>query len=370
MTQSEFGGAQHFIYRLVTNLDLNKYDILIAAGPEGNDANGLLFTLKKNGFKTHCLKFLRRGINPLFDFKLGLIEIYILIKKIKPDILFLCSSKAGAMGSLVGRLAKAPKIIYRLGGWTFNDPHPYLLKFYYKFIEKTSAPWKDIIINNAESDKQQAMKLGIKPRKEILVIHNGVDIDELKFFPREEARKRLNLGQSDFIAGTVANFYPAKGLSYLIEAINLIRDSGAKFVLIGDGNERKRIKDLIHKYKLEKKVVLAGAVPESYKYLKAFDVFVLPSIKEGFPWTILEAMAAEVAVIATSVGAIPEVIEANKNGILIELKNPHAIADSIMKLLKDENFRNRIAIEGKKTVVEKFNLKKMVKKYEDLFSIN
>jgi len=347
VTQSEFGGAQRFIYRLVTNLDLNRYEISIAAGPEGNDANGLLFNLQKEGFRTIVLKFLRRDVNPLFDFCLGLIEIYRLIRKEKPDILFLCSSKAGAMGSLAGRLAKVPKIIYRLGGWTFNDPHSFLFKIYYKFIEKTSAHWKDIIINNAESDRQQAIKLGIKPKEKIITIYNGIDADKLEFLSKEEAKKFLQFKNSDFVVGTIANNYPAKGIKYFNKATKGFKN--IKTIIIGSGNRY---------------------IPDAFKYLKAFDIFVLSSVKEGFPWTVLEAMAAEVPVIATKVGAMPEIIENNKNGILVEPRNSKALAEAIENLINDKNLRDRIAEQGRKTVVEKFNLSSMVKKYEDLFFIN
>ena len=347
VTQSEFGGAQRFIYRLIKGLDLAKYDILISAGPEGNDSNGLLFNLKNEGFRTAALKFLRRGINPLFDFCLGLIEIYRLIKREKPDILFLCSSKAGAMGSLVGYLAGIQKIIYRIGGWTFNDPHPFLIKAYYKFIEQTSAKWKDYIINNAESDRQQAIELGIKPKKEILTIYNGIDTDKLEFLSKKEAREKLNSKDTDFVVGTIANNYPAKGIKYLIEAAKNLRN--IKLIIIGKGN---------------------CFMPDAYKYLKAFDVFVLPSIKEGFPWVILEAMAAEIPIIATKVGAIPEIIQDGKNGILIEPKNPQQIVDAITKLLNNEHLRKGLAEQGKNTVIEKFNLDKMIKQYEDLFFID
>ena len=347
MTQSEFGGAQRFIYRLTTNLDSQKYDILVAAGPEGNDANGLLFNLKDKGFKTIALKFLRRGVNPLFDFCLGLIEIYRLIKKEKPDILFLCSSKAGAMGSLIGRILKVPKIIYRIGGWTFNDPWPKWKKEPYIWLEKFSAKWKDYIINNAESDRQQAIKLGIRPRKEILTIYNGIDTDKLEFLGKKEAREFLNLKDSDFVVGTIANNYPAKGIKYLIEAAEKLKD--IELVIIGKGNR---------------------FIADAYKHLKAFDIFVLPSVKEGFPWVILEAMTAEIPIIATKVGAIPEIINNNENGILIESRNPQQIADAITKLLNNENLRKNLVEQGKKTVIEKFNLEKMIKAYEDLFLVN
>jgi len=368
VTQSEFGGAQRFIYRLITNLNSFKYEIIIAAGPEGNDANGLLFNLKKEDFRTIALKFLKRAINPIIDF-CGLFEIYKLIKKEKPDVVFLCSTKAGILGSVAGRLAKVKKIIYRIGGWTFNDPWPNWKKKMYILLEKKTAKFKNIIVNNAESDRQQAIKLGIKPKEKIITIYNGVDVGKLDFLAKDEAKIFLGVPLG-IVIGTIANFYPAKGLTYLVETINLIPDSDTKFVLIGDGQQRGEIENLIHKYKLGKKLLLVGAIPEAYKYLKAFDIFILPSVKEGFPWTILEAMAAEIPIIATKVGAVPEIIQSDKNGLLIEPASPQAIADSIIKLLRDEKFRNNIAAEGKKTVEEKFNLKKMVEQYENLFSNN
>ena len=360
--------------RLTSALDKNRYDIIIAAGPDGDNETGLLSFLEKKGINTRHLKYLRRSVNPLFDFCLGIIEIYKLIKKERPDILFLCSSKAGAMGSLAGRIGKVPKIIYRIGGWTFNDPRSWFSCWFYRFIEKTSAKWKDYIVNNAESDKQQAIKLGIKPRKEILTIYNGIDIDKLGFYSKEEARKKiLNTSyqiQNASLVGTIANFYPAKGLKYLVEAARLLRKKNIKFIVIGGGQKRKKLEVLIKKHDLENVFFLAGAIPEAYRYLKAFDAFVLPSLKEGFPWTILEAMAAEVPVIATKVGAIPEIIESNKNGLLVEPRNPKQIAEAIAKLLNDENLRKKLAENGRKVVIEKFNLEKMIQQYENLFSLN
>ena len=351
MTQSEFGGAQRFIYRLVTNLDLNKYDILIATGPEGNDANGLLFNLQKEGFNTFSLKFLRRKINPIFDL-LGLFEIKKLLKQESPDILFLCSSKAGLLGSLAHEVnskfkIQNSKLIYRIGGWTFNDPWPNWKRKLYLWLEKQTAKFKDIIINNAESDRQQAIKLGIKPRQEILTIYNGLDADKIDFLEKKEAKEFLQFKDTDFVVGTIANDYPAKGLDYFNKAVKGF--TNIKSIIIGKGNR---------------------FIPDAYKYLKAFDIFILPSVKEGFPWTILEAMAAEVSIIAAKVGAIPEIIQNNRTGILVEPRNSQQISEAIKKLIGDKNLRESLAKEAKKIVIEKFNLKTMVKKYEDLFSVN
>jgi glycosyltransferase involved in cell wall biosynthesis len=371
ITQSEFGGAQRFIYTFINGL--HGYEIAVGAGPDGDDEKGLLSAIQKKGINTKHLKYLRRSINPFFDF-LGIIEICRLIKKEKPDVLFLCSTKAGILGSLAGRILKLPKIIYRIGGWTFNDPWPNWRKKMYIWFEKYTAGFKDFIINNAESDRQQAIKLGIGPRKKIITISNGIDIDGLKFLPKEEARKAVSdfsaigsISANQQLICTVAHLYPAKGLEYLIEAANLLEEKSIKFVIMGEGKERESLEKLIKRYNLEKNVFLTGNVPEAYKYLKAFDIFVSPSVKEGSPWVVLEAMAAEIPIIATKVGAVPNIIENNKNGFMVEPRDSRAIADSIEKLLSDEKLGLRFTEEAKTTVIEKFSLNKMIGEIEKLF---
>jgi len=377
VTQSEFGGAQRFIYTLIRgmrNISAIHHEVVVAAGPEGDDENGLLSILEKEGINTIHLKYSRRSVNPFFDF-LGLIEIYKLIKKEKPDILFLCSTKAGFLGSLAAKFnskfkIQNAKLIYRIGGWTFNDPWPKWKKKIYFWFEKISAKWKDIIINNAESDRKQAIKSGIKPRERIITIYNGIDVNNLDFFAKQEAGIILNI-QPSFIIGTIANLYPSKGLKYLVEAANLakykLQNTEYKFVVIGEGRERKKLENLIKKYNLENNFFLVGAIPGAYKYLRAFDIFVLPSLKEGFPWVILEAMAAQVPIIATKVGAISEIIDDGKNGILVEPADFDGLAKAILRLAEDKSLQERLSMEARKTVEARFGLDKMVSEVEKLF---
>ncbi|MBD3282252.1 MAG: glycosyltransferase [Candidatus Portnoybacteria bacterium] len=368
ITQSEFGGAQRFIYTLLTNLNKDKYDILIAAGPEGDDKKGLLTALEQKGIKTKHLKNLRRKINPFFDF-LALFEIIRIIKEFKPDTLFANSSKAGLLGSAAGRIKKTKKIIYRIGGWTFNDPWPKWKKKLYILIEKHSAQLKDYIINNNKGDVEQAKELKIKPKKELILIHNCIDIEKTDnaFLTKEKARKELNI-QGEYIIGTIANFYPSKGLEYLIKAIPKIlkEEPETRFVIIGDGKERKKIKSLIKKHNIQKQVILKGIIKDAYKYLKAFDVFVLPSVKEGFPWTAIEAMTAKIPIIATKVGALPYFIKNKENGILINAKSPKEISRTAIELIQKEELREKISENQRKTVEEKFNINKMVKEIEKI----
>src|SRR3989344_778055 len=140
ITQSEFGGAQRFLHTLVTHLDKTKYDILVATGrsdlyPDSKikqilakENHNLINQLRLDGIKTTQLKHLQREIKPFSDIR-ALFELKKTIKKFNPDTLFLLSSKAGFIGSLAARNIKISKyrnikIIYRIGGWSFNDPWP------------------------------------------------------------------------------------------------------------------------------------------------------------------------------------------------------------------------------------------------------
>lgn len=395
ITQSEPGGAQRFLHTLVAQLNKNKYEALVVAGPNFSIKNPadarvlagkqisdikyeLLDLLEKEGIKTTRLKHLFRNINLWHDFRASL-ELKRVIKSWQPDTIFLNSSKAGFLGSFVAKyliLNTKYKVIYRIGGWSFNDPRPKWEKLLWIFLERLSARWKDVIIVNNKFDLEQAQRIKIKPREKIVLVHNGLDIYKTEFLPREEARLKLfekvsrrvgRIFQIETIIGTIANFYPSKGLKHLIEAVEYFknRDSVIFFVM-GDGEERPELEKLIEEKGLQRKILLLGQVPDAYKLLTAFDIFVLPSVKEGFPWVVIEAMAAKLPVIATKVGAVPEIIEDGKNGMFVEPARPEQIAAKIQELLNNDRLRQELGIQAHQTVLFKFSLEKMIKEVESL----
>jgi len=389
ITQAEMGGAQRFLYELTIHLDKEKYEILVASGAGQNNSWELLNSLVEKNIKTYHLKYMRREISFINDF-LEIFEIAKLINKFKPDILYLNSSKAGVIGSIAAQIIKILKpfrklgVIYRIGGWSFNDPWPSWKRKLWIFAEKITARFKDIIIVNNKNDFIKAEELKIKPKKEIKIIYNGIDPLKIEFLNKEEAKIKLfkeiskNYGrvfQSKYLIGTVANFYPTKGLEYLIEAVKIFKMmnlspeiKNSKFIIIGDGPERNKIETEIKNFKLHNDVILTGQIKEAHRFLKAFDVFVLPSVKEGFPWALLEAMSAKIPVIATAVGVIPEIIENGKNGILVEPKNSQQIAKAIKEILENDYLRQEMGIQAHQTVLFKFSMEKMIKENENLFA--
>jgi len=378
ITKSEMGGAQHFLYEFITRLDPLGYECSVAAGNGKN--NELFEKLHQKSIEIISIKNFSNA--PGLKNFLAFFETFNLIRKFKPDILYLLSSEAGFIGAIAGKLyrllfwRKNPKIIYRIGGWAFKEPRNIFIKKIYLWAEKLSAPFKDIIITNSEFDKRLAIKNKIAKPDKIITIYNGLDVDNLKFLSEKEAKifiesKIQNTKykiQNTTLIGTIANLYKNKGLEYLILAIaKVMYHNKFNFVIIGDGPEKERLKNLIKKYNLEDEIFLAGFIPDAYNYLKAFDLFVLPSVKEGQPWTILEAMAAEIPIVATNIAGIPEMIENEKSGLLVEPADPDALADAIEKMLAHPSLTQECVKNAALEVRSQFSAENMVRKNEELF---
>jgi len=392
VTQSEFGGAQRYIFEVATHLDPEKYEILVAAGGGSGELFEKIKSQKHAPYRNEVsgagskvkifpLKHLKRTPFPIC---LAIKEIYDLLRKEKPDALFLCSTTAGLLGSIASFFYKLKtknyqlKTIYRIGGWAFRDPRPFWQNKFLLWAEKLTAPLKDKIIVNSETDREIAIKYKICPTEKIVKIYNGIDVEKIEFLSKEGAKilllekTRRNFGgervSASFIVGTVANFYKTKGLPYLIEAAKILTKTynlkPITYLIIGEGKERKKLVLLIKKYNLENRIFLLGRIPDAYRYLKAFDAFVLPSLKEGFPWIILEAMAAEVPILATNVGAIPEIIEDNVDGFLIEPKNPQIIAGKISWMLEHPKESQEMGIRARKKIEKEYPLQKMIEETE------
>ncbi len=372
-TQSEFGGAQRYVYEASKALS-EKNSVLVAAGQGDGELFSRISELKSENpqlnLETRKIESLRRVPNPFLALK-AVWEIKKLLKKEKPQTLFLCSTTAGLLGSMAGFLYRknSPekmKIVYRIGGWAFRDPRSGWKNRLIFWAEKFTAPFKDLIIVNSESDWRIAVKNGIAPPERIIKIYNGIDVDSLEFLPREQAREKLseNLKPEYKVVGTVANFYRTKGLNRLIEAFKMLDDPDSKLVIVGEGRQRKELEDLIFKNGLQDRVFLTGRIPEARLYLKAFDVFALASLKEGFPWIVLEAMAAELPMVCTKTGALPEIIEDKKNGLLAEPGDSKDLAEKIQWLLNNSQEAKAMGIRGKAEAVEKFSLRKMIEETE------
>ncbi|MBL8030569.1 MAG: glycosyltransferase family 4 protein [Candidatus Doudnabacteria bacterium] len=353
ITQADGGGAQKYVLTLARH-----FKGTIAAG---NEATQLFTDAANLRLKTYNLQHLKRNISPANDL-LAIFEIRSLIKKINPDIVHLNSSKAGFLGSLAC-IGLKTKVVFTAHGFIFNEPMPGWKKTFYISLEKLASAFRDFTITVSNADKKSALDNNLTQENKVQTIHNG--IPKLTFLESLQARSHLNLPEEYFIFGTIANFYTTKGIDVLIEAISLLNTNTltkCKFVIIGNGPELKNLELGIKNLELEKAVIFIQK-NQAWQYLQAFNAFVLPSRKEGFPYTLLEAMQAGLPIAATRVGGIPEAL--GDAGILVEPGNAKALAkaiDSLSNKQKQEELSKKARERS-----FKFSEERMLKETEEIY---
>lgn len=339
ITKSNFGGAQKYVYEISTELKNRDCDVLVAFGGEGI----LKEKLVSKGVKTVSIESLYRDVDITSDIK-SAIELFKLIRKEKPDVVHLNSSKIGAVGGLVSRICRVPKIIYTIHGLAFNENRGFFSKIFLKKIYWFSIAMSHYSIAVSKNLKEQLLDIpffGLLKEK-IIVIRNGVK--EIQFKSRETSRTFINQkinnpNQSineNVIIGTIAELHHIKGLNYLIEASRKITDKNPEviFVVFGEGEERENLERLIRENGLTQKFFLLGFVDEASKYMKALDMFVLPSLSEALALVILEAKQANLKIAASKVGGIPEALGSYERSIMFEPKNVQDLSEKIEALLK------------------------------------
>lgn len=362
ITQGEMGGAQRYVFDLANFLDKDRYEILVAAGPEKKDLPDRLAGIN---VATAVIPSLVRNISPISDIR-AIFELKRLYQTCQPDIIHLNSSKAGVLGSLAARLAGMTKVIFTAHGFAFLEPRSILTRGIYYWAERLASKFRGKIITVSDYDRQQAIKANIAPTEKLVTIHNGIEADKSAGYDNSVARPFI--GQSIDV-GTIANLYKTKGLEYLVDAAKLaLKDfPQVRFVVIGEGTERANLESRISNLGLEDNFKLVGEKPNAARYLSQFNIFILPSIKEGFPYTLLEAMAAGLPIVATRVGGIPEAMIDQKTGILVEPKNPPALANAIADLLRHPEKAKALGAAAREQV-KKFSLERMVRETETVYS--
>jgi len=344
ITLLSWGGADKYVYDLATGVKASGHDVSVAGGEVS--LGDLADKLKAQAIDVLPLKNLVREINPIKDL-LCIGEIKRLIETEKPDVVHLNSSKAGVIGSIAAKLSKhRTKVIYTCHGWVFNESLNPLIRIIYLGLEKFTGSFKDKIICISEPDRQSAIKYRIIKSEKLITIHNGIDLNLMSFLEKNSARQELGLPANRIIIGNIANFFKTKGLEFLIEAADTLINKQKQdiiFAIIGDGELRPQLEEQIKNKNLSASFLLLGKKQSAAKYLKAFDIYVSSSVKEGVPYSILEAMAAGLPIVATAVGGVPEVIKNKKNGLLINAGDPQAISEAINTILTDSSFRNQLS---------------------------
>jgi len=364
ITKLELGGAQKQLLSLISHLNKQKFKPYLFTAKDGLLLSEALSINELTLKKSRCLE---RAINPLKDL-LALIEIYRFIKKNNIEIVHTHSSKAGILGRLAARLAKAKVIVHTVHGWSFNDYQPKIIRIFFIWLERLSAHFTDKLIVVSNYDKQKGLNNRIGKENKYTLIRYGIDYTEFNL-QEQNIRKELGIDTQDLIVGMVSCLKPQKCPQDFIKLAFLVKRvlTNVKFLLVGDGILRESIQRLIAQLNLESNVVLTGWRRDIPQILAAIDIFALTSLWEGLPIAALEAMASSRPVVATRTGGIAEIIREGQTGFLVFPGDMLQMSERLTLLLKDKNLRAQIGQNARESLDFNFALTNMIRENENLY---
>jgi len=362
ITKSDpYGGAQKYIYDLAMSAQKAGHDVAVACGGDGP----MITKLVSSQIEVHKVDSFFRDMSFLSDPK-ALFEVMRIILKKRPEVLHVTSSKAGAIGAIAGRLTLVRRIIFTSHGLTVDEVwrSKWQRSLIYLGTWLTMILAHTTIMISTETYNRSREMWGL--RNKIALVKNG--ISNISFIERKKAKVALlKLPTNSFWVGGLGELHPNKNWSALIKAAKNLPPN-THVIIIGEGEDRAKLEDLIIEEKLSSKVHLLGYL-DGAPYLKAFDVFVLPSLKEGLPYVLLEAGLAELPVVASNLPGNHDVIDTGKTGFLIE-PTPKLLSTTISILARDEVMRRRLGNNLEKMVSTEFSLERMFDETLKVYDFN
>lgn len=367
ITKSNLGGAQRYVYDLATSLDTELYDIAVAHGGNGE----LVRELQSAHVRTIPIPSLVRDIS-LRREAASFWDIHTILKRERPDILHVNSSKAGGIGAFLGRLHRIRRVVYTAHGWAFNEDRSFPSRFIVGFFHWLTIMLADVTIAVSEETKRQMPWPWAQGK--MSVIHNGRK--PILYKEKRAAREdlinrfpRLGLARNDLWSVTVAELHPVKRHDVAIRAMHELVSSGTnlRHVIIGEGEERTHLLALIRELELEEHVFLTGHIENAARLLKAFDIFILPSRSEALSYALIEAAQAGLPIIATKTGGIPEIITHQKDGLLVAREDKGELARALRMLVENSELRQTYAHNIVETSA-RFSLSRMLRETEAVYN--
>ncbi|MCD5381199.1 MAG: glycosyltransferase [Candidatus Pacebacteria bacterium] len=366
ITKSNLGGAQKYVLELAEAAMKEGYHVSVACGGTGEAGAALgplVSKLKNIGITVYPIDGFMRNMSLLNDIK-AFFSVWRTIRKSKPDVLHVTSSKAGGIGALAGRLAFVPRIIFTSHGLTVDEvwrPRWQRILIYLSTWTTLRLAHKGIMISTETFNRARNMP-GLSSR--ISLIMNGVS--SINFIEKKEARKKLGpeIPNGALWIGGIGELHPNKNWSAAISAMQTL-PKNTHLIIIGEGEERPKLESLILNLKLKSRVHLLGYM-NGAQYLKALDIFILPSKKEGLPYVLLESGLARLATVASDLPGNRDIIKTGENGMLID-PTPTSIAASLSMLCNNKNLRQELGVSLEKTVLNKFSIEQMTTKTFNLY---
>lgn len=370
------GGVQRHIISLLEKIDRDKFEITVICPPKDLikgvclDKESFVEELKRIGIRAYPISMCRE-IKPVSDL-LAFFKIYFFIKKEKFDIVHTHSSKAGFLGRIAARMAQASVIIHTPHSPPFDRPPSMLFqKILYIFLEKFAGLFCDKIITVCNGERDLVVKLHVVPLHKVEVIKNAIDLSlyDIKF--NTAAKKiELDIEQKDKVVVLVGRMASQKAPFDFIKAAVCVKKDFAevKFLLLGDGPLLKELSDYVIEKGYSDFIKILGWRNDTMEIISISDIFVLSSLWESLPYSLLDAMAFRKPIVTTDTLGPREYVEEGYNGFVVPRGKPIFLGEAILRMLKlkDSNLREYGA-RSRQALEKTPNLDYAVKRIENLY---
>lgn len=347
-----YGGPERQLHFHARQARGSEFTIIIGSFTEYAQTPQFLKVIAEDNIETHLFQ-----VKNAYDPKaVAAVRGYL----VSNDIRILCTHDYRT--HLIGWLATARTDIRWVTfsrGWTRENPKVRL----YHTIDKVILRFADHIVAVSESQKRKLTRLFI-PKKKISVVHNATAPEQLDGVERVDLRSRFGFPSDTLLHMSAGRFSREKGQVYLVKAAvaALERNHLLRFVLFGDGPDLRKVRKLVAAFGCEDKILCPGFEKNVVGNLKGADVFVNPSLSEGLPSVVLEAMALGVPVVATAVGGVPEIITHRQTGYIVAAKDPKALAEGMLFMNRHRDQARKFAESALQFVTDNFTFDKQNRK--------
>lgn len=340
---NEIGGAQVHVRDLSRRLSKD-HTVHLIHGGESTVSDDLMV---EGVFYMHN-RFLIRDIHLIKDF-LAIVELRKMLKRIKPDIVAIHSSKAGIVGRIACWSARIP-CVFTAHGWAFSEGVDYRKQYFFRKVEKWVGKLSKQVITVCDKDRNLALRHEVLQPEKIITIHNGV-VDTRNSVLERENREEVRIIM-------VARFEKPKQQLELIKALLVVKELDWHMIFVGDGRLKQASAQFVQENNLGHKVTFLGSHSNVDELLKDADIFVLTSAWEGLPLSILEAMAFGLPIIASNVGGVSEAVRDSENGFLIQ----NNLTEILPLLIEDKLLRKKMGEKSREIYEASFTFEKMYEK--------
>lgn len=349
ITKSDWGGAQKYVYDLATNFRSLGNEVAVCFGGKGQMYSKLL---EHDDIKLYPLETLQRDISITKELT-SLYELYKVFKENKPDTLHLNSSKVAGLGALIGRVCGIKNIVVTIHGAPFREDRNYFSIFVIRAITWVSCLLAHRVIAVSQKDEFDLARLPFV-RKKTKTIYLGLPYEA----PVEKKKKTSR--ETNIV--TIAELHPNKGLLFAVSAVEALIKKGyhVTYTIIGEGMSRSDIERMIHLRELGEHVKLLGHIPNASTLLSEYDIFLLPSVKEGLPYVLLEAGKHMMPVVATITGGVPEIVVHGKTGLLVHPKDGKGLTEELERMIQEKAQAKKMGQELHAHVISNFSHSKMI----------